>query len=58
MFLYKDKQANCLSAIGAPGTMDLEGRIITLEFDDFFLTQVYTLNAGEDLGRLKARSGT
>ena len=28
--------------IGAPSTMDLEGRIITLEFDKFFVTQVYT----------------
>ena len=31
--------------IGAPSTMDLEGRIITLEFDKFFVTQVYTPNA-------------
>ena len=26
----------------SPSTMDLEGRIITLEFDKFFVTQVYT----------------
>jgi len=57
MFLYK----NCLKPkvsfpkIGAPGTMDYEGRIITLEFDDFYLTQVYTPNAGENLSRLADR---
>ncbi len=57
MFLYKDKLKPIVTCptIGAPGTMDLEGRIITLEFDDFFLTQVYTPNAGEDLGRLQER---
>jgi exodeoxyribonuclease-3 len=41
--------------IGAPSTMDYEGRIITLEFDDFFLTQVYTPNAGDGLNRLEER---
>lgn len=57
MFLYK----NCLKPIvtypkiGAPGTMDYEGRIITLEFDEFYLTQVYTPNAGEGLNRLEDR---
>ena len=35
--------------------MDLEGRIITLEFDDFFVTQVYTPNAGDGLKRLEER---
>jgi exodeoxyribonuclease-3 len=57
MFLYK----NCLSpsvtypVIGAPGTMDDEGRIITLEFEHFYLTQVYTPNAGDNLNRLEDR---
>lgn len=41
--------------IGAPDTMDAEGRIMTLEFDDFFITQVYTPNAGRDLSRLSLR---
>ena len=41
--------------IGAPSTMDVEGRIITLEFDDFFVTQVYTPNAGDGLKRLEER---
>lgn len=41
--------------IGAPDTMDDEGRMITLEFPDCFLTTVYTPNAGSGLVRLKAR---
>ena len=41
--------------IGAPDTMDLEGRILTLEFEDFFFTQVYTPNAGGELKRLPLR---
>jgi len=57
MFLYKDnlKPKVSFPKIGAPSTMDFEGRIITLEFDDFYLTQVYTPNAGENLNRLKER---
>ena len=57
MFLYKNnlRPAVTIPSIGAPGTMDYEGRIITLEFDDFFLTQVYTPNAGENLNRLEER---
>ena len=56
----RDMQAPCfyiktilnllpLRAIGAPGTRDFEGRIITFEFANFYLTQVYTPNAGEKL---------
>ncbi|MDD7305163.1 MAG: exodeoxyribonuclease III [Peptoniphilaceae bacterium] len=41
--------------IGAPDTMDMEGRIITLEFDNFYFTQVYTPNAGDGLRRLSQR---
>ncbi|WP_311481825.1 exodeoxyribonuclease III [uncultured Anaerococcus sp.] len=41
--------------IGAPCTMDFEGRIITLEFDDFYFTHVYTPNAGNGLSRLADR---
>ena len=57
MFLYKNFLEPRVSfpKIGAPGTMDFEGRIITLEFDDFYLTQMYTPNAGENLSRLKER---
>lgn len=41
--------------IGAPCTMDFEGRIITLEFDNFYFSQVYTPNAGNGLSRLDDR---
>ncbi|WP_297790862.1 exodeoxyribonuclease III [uncultured Anaerococcus sp.] len=41
--------------IDAPDTMDVEGRIVTLEFDDYFFTQVYTPNAGNGLVRLSQR---
>ena len=35
---------------------DREGRVITLEFQDFHLVNVYTPNAGGDLGRLDYRA--
>ena len=57
MFFYKEKYAPIITfpEIGAPDTMDFEGRIITLEFDQFYVTQVYTPNAGDDLKRLADR---
>ncbi|MBF0818218.1 exodeoxyribonuclease III [Streptococcus acidominimus] len=57
MFLYKKGLTPIITfpEIGAPTTMDLEGRIITLEFDQFFVTQVYTPNAGDGLRRLSDR---
>ncbi len=57
LFLYKNDLIPTVTfpKIGAPGTMDYEGRIITLEFEDFYLTQVYTPNAGENLVRLEDR---
>lgn len=57
MFLYKKDLEPKISypEIGAPTTMDQEGRIITLEFDDFYLNQVYTPNAGDGLVRLEER---
>jgi len=57
MFLYKNslKPIVTFPKIGAPGTMDFEGRIITLEFDKVYITQVYTPNAGDGLKRLKER---
>ena len=57
MFLYKKELTPTVTfpEIGAPSTMDVEGRIITLEFDDFFVTQVYTPNAGDGLKRLEER---
>lgn len=35
-----------------------EGRVITMEFEDFFLVNVYTPNAKRDLARLKFRHTT
>lgn len=57
MFLYKDKYSPKVfyPEIQSPDTMDLEGRIITLDFGEFYLTQVYTPNAGDSLNRLKER---
>lgn len=57
MLLYKNKYSPKVyhPEIQAPDTMDLEGRIMTLDFGEFYLTQVYTPNAGESLQRLKDR---
>lgn len=57
MFLYKDKFTPKVTypEIGAPDTMDCEGRIMTLDFGEFYLTQVYTPNAGDGLKRLAER---
>lgn len=57
MFLYRyDLTPSVIyPVIEAPGTMDSEGRIITLEFEHFYLTQVYTPNAGDGLNRLDER---
>ena len=57
MFLYKDTYTPEVSfpEIGAPSTMDFEGRIITLDFGTFYVTQVYTPNAGDGLRRLEER---
>ena len=57
MFLYKNSYSpkTIYPKIDTPDTMDLEGRIITLDFGEFYLTQVYTPNAGDGLRRLKER---
>jgi exodeoxyribonuclease-3 len=57
MFLYKETYTPQVSfpEIKAPDTMDLEGRIITLDFGGFYVTQVYTPNAGDGLKRLDER---
>ena len=38
-----------------PGEVEKEGRIITLEFDTFYLVNCYTVNAQRDLARLSYR---
>ena len=57
MCLYKKDYKPIITYpnIGAPEPMDNEGRIITLEFEDFYFTQVYTPNAGNQLVRLSER---
>ncbi|EHS85380.1 Exodeoxyribonuclease III [Limosilactobacillus gastricus PS3] len=57
LYLYKDEYTPTVTypVIDAPSPMDQEGRIITLEFPDFFLTEVYTPNAGNGLKRLAER---
>ena len=57
MFLYKNNLNPTISypEIDAPEPMDSEGRIITLEFDNFYVTQVYTPNSGNELKRLEDR---
>ncbi|MDF7682497.1 exodeoxyribonuclease III [Lactobacillus sp. ESL0679] len=57
MYLYKKDLAPKATypEIGAPEPMDQEGRIITLEFPEFFVTQVYTPNSGSGLKRLDER---
>ncbi len=41
--------------IGAPDTMDDEGRLLVLESDDYYFVNVYTPNAGDGLKRLGDR---
>lgn len=57
MFLYKESLNPIIHypKLDAPDTMDDEGRIITLEFDKFYLTQIYTPNSGSKLVRLTER---
>lgn len=57
MILYKKGMSAgaIMPKLGAPDTMDLEGRLLTLEFDDFYFVNVYTPNAGDGLKRLADR---
>ncbi len=48
------KPKNVILGIGMKDH-DTEGRVITLELDEFFLVNVYTPNAGEELKRLPYR---
>ena len=57
MFLIKEglNPQVTFPKIEGPGTMDSEGRMITLEFDHCFVNQVYTPNASDGLKRLADR---
>ena len=57
MILYKEgiKAKRLDVKLGAPDTMDDEGRLLTLEFDNFYFANVYTPNSGDGLKRLAER---
>ena len=57
MILYKEglELQKIVPRIGAPDTMDDEGRLIVLESEDFYFVNVYTPNAGDGLKRLSER---
>jgi exodeoxyribonuclease III len=54
LVLSKDKPLSVSYGLGLPDH-DKEGRVITCEFADFVLVNVYTPNAKNDLARLKYR---
>ncbi|MCK8617278.1 exodeoxyribonuclease III [Fructobacillus sp. M158] len=56
MLITKDEPIKVdYPTIGAPGEMDQEGRIVTAEFENYFVSTVYTPNAGGELARLADR---
>lgn len=57
MMLYKEGLAVRREEprLGAPDTMDDEGRLLVLELDDFYIANVYTPNSGDGLKRLSDR---
>lgn len=57
MVLFKEnlKAEKIIPRLNAPDTMDDEGRIIALEFENFYFVNVYTPNSGDGLKRLKDR---
>jgi exodeoxyribonuclease III len=54
LILTKEKPLSVSYGLGIPAH-DNEGRVIACEFADFFLVDVYTPNAKNDLSRLKYR---
>ena len=57
MILYKEglTAKREVPRLGAPDTMDDEGRLLVLEFDNFYFANVYTPNSGDELKRLAQR---
>ena len=57
MVLYKKslEAKESFPKIGAPDTMDDEGRLLTIDFGKFYFVNVYTPNAGDGLKRLPER---
>ena len=54
MILYRDglSPRRLEAKLNAPDTMDDEGRLLTLEFENFYLVNVYTPNSGDGLKRI------
>lgn len=50
----RNKPINCAFGLGIPHH-DKEGRIITLEYDEFYLVNIYTPNSQTELARLEYR---
>jgi len=55
LILTKNKPINCYNGLGID-KHDNEGRVITLEFKNHYLINVYTPNSKRDLSRLNYRS--
>ena len=57
MILYKKEitAKKIIPELGAPDTMDKEGRLIALETEKFYFVNVYTPNSGDGLKRLTDR---
>ncbi len=57
MILYKENLSAKREGVklNAPDTMDDEGRLLTLEFENFYFVNVYTPNSGDGLKRLAER---
>lgn len=57
MILYREglSPRRLEAKLNAPDTMDDEGRLLTLEFENFYLVNVYTPNSGDGLKRLSER---
>lgn len=53
--LGKDTYGNPLGRSPATGEANTEGRVITLEYKDFYVVSVYTPNAKDDLSRIPLR---
>ena len=57
MILYKKHLSakKTIPVLNAPDTLDYEGRLLTLEFDNYYFVNVYTPNSGDGLRRLEER---
>jgi len=53
--IFSKKKPNSVTFGLGLSDIDQEGRVITLEFDNYFLVHVYTPNSGRALNRLKYR---